>query len=146
MAKRGPSVKYDTFWVNVWQKSGMSSKDIGDKLHVTGASVRNWFSGRYTPDERSLCLLCDLFGVDRETGRSEFVKAHKEYWANREKNPNVKPTKTITKTPEVVTTEDVSEVTDTVTESDNTFDDVLRILYKKVDYTTFMKVSEILKG
>ena len=138
MAKRGPSTKYDTFWVRIWQKSELSSKEIGDKLHVTGAAVRNWFSGRYMPDDFSISNLCELFNIDYATGKSEFLDAHEAYWANRD-------TKT-TKVPTVVITEDDDKSEELPEEVHKTFDEVLRLLYKKVDYATFMRVYEVLKG
>lgn len=134
MAKR-VETKYDNFWSNLWKNSGYTSRELADKLGVSQSAFRNWFTGRYMPSKESAELVCRLFDVDYAKGMSEFRLAHKTYVENMvgacsdtagEENP-------------------VCDVKEDV-KDDQVFDKVLRLLYKKVDYNTFMIVANALRG
>lgn len=44
-------------------ESGLSQKDLADKIYVTRQTVSNWENGKSYPDIQSLLLLSQLFGV-----------------------------------------------------------------------------------
>lgn len=44
-------------------ESGLSQKDMADKIFVTRQTVSNWENGKSYPDIQSLLLLSQLFGV-----------------------------------------------------------------------------------
>ena len=44
-------------------ESGVSQKDLADKIYVTRQTVSNWENGKSYPDIQSLLLLSQLFGV-----------------------------------------------------------------------------------
>jgi transcriptional regulator with XRE-family HTH domain len=50
------------------RKSGLSSKDVTEKLSLNGVTVSpktiyGWESGHSQPDADSLLLLCDIYGI-----------------------------------------------------------------------------------
>lgn len=131
-----PSTKYDNFWSNMWIKSGYTSKEISDKLGVSASAVRNWLSGRFLPSKESVEAMCKLFDVDPVIGMAEFDKAYKSY-----RNISVAEAEPI-----AVATPSPAPMNPVAQSNNSNFDEVLRLLYKKVDYDTFVQIVGILRG
>ena len=59
------------------KESGKKQKDLAELLSITGASVSNMCSGKTTPSNQNMALICKTFGVNREwleTGEGEMYR------------------------------------------------------------------------
>ena len=48
------------------KNSGKKQKDLAELLSITGPSVSNMCSGKTTPSNQNMALICKYFGVNRE--------------------------------------------------------------------------------
>ena len=68
-----------TFWNDLRIQNGYMYKDIADTLGVKESNVAKWFSGANLPDDKMIKDICDLFGVDFNLGKSEFINSKKNW-------------------------------------------------------------------
>lgn len=73
----------ENFWNDLRVKNGLLVKDLAELLHVSIGTAGGWFSGRSIPTELNLNALCSFFGVDRNKGYEEFVKANRDWDSER---------------------------------------------------------------
>lgn len=67
------------FWDNLRHKNKLSLRDLSEITNIPVGSLSTYFTGRIIPNEAVLDTLCNLFGVNKEEGRAEFVSLHKQY-------------------------------------------------------------------
>lgn len=51
---------------DLWLKSGLTQKQIADRIGVERKSVGKWISGEFTPNLMSFIRLCRLFHVSAD--------------------------------------------------------------------------------
>lgn len=73
-----------TFWNELRVNNGYSYQDISTALDKDIGVVGKWFTGQCIPQKASSDEVCDLFGVDRELGYSEFKKSHETWQPGRQ--------------------------------------------------------------
>ena len=150
----------NNFWTQKKVESGLSYNDIAQALNMPMTSTRNFFTGRMSPDDKSLSTICELLGVDVQEGRDEFAKLRKKRKANAASRAHKKAAK---KTATEVKTE--APVAAAVSVPDyleslygkisfkdftalcsgtKSKEDVLPFLYGNVDYDTFCKIFDTL--
>jgi transcriptional regulator with XRE-family HTH domain len=84
--KEGTLVK-ETFWNKLRAANGYSYKELSVALGHDRSTIGSWFTGRSIPRKQFIKDICDLFGVDAETGEQEFIKAYKE-WESASTRPS----------------------------------------------------------
>ena len=138
----------DNFWYQKWKESGYTSDEIGKKLGVSGAALRNWIYGKYFPSDDMIRKVCDIFDVDMKKGKEEFVR----FYCNRH-NATVyvvpEPTDDVSKIPEKIIlsmSADTEEPNYDTTNKKFNVSDVMRLLYGKVDFSTYKQVEYLLEN
>ena len=61
------------------QRASMTQADFGKEIGVSGAAVSTSESGKTNPENRTILLICEKFGVNREwleTGNGEMLNVH----------------------------------------------------------------------
>jgi len=71
----------NTFWNRVRVSKGIKIREIAEMFDVSEAIAGLWFTGQRPPKTAIQCQLCDLFGIDYETGINNFTNDHK-IWKN----------------------------------------------------------------
>lgn len=163
--------KKNTFWNELRVKNNYTYKDLADTLNASIGNVGNWFSGRIVPTEKRTRDICDLFGVDYDTGRAEFIKANKSWksdWKSDrgtvlyvpelpktsleddpQEGPNTPTTEpTPTDFPKAITFDftdpEAAKVSEGATR--DTANTILKYFYDKLDFDDFVKLQESLGG
>ena len=75
----GRTISYQTFWNAKRQELHFTNAYLSEKLGVPISTVGKWFTGKGEPNDSYIQALCDLMGVDFETGKAEFTEAHKSF-------------------------------------------------------------------
>lgn len=83
MDRSGVRIGNPTYWNDLRLKNGYKLSDIAITLGTSVSNVGKWFSGRYVPCDKDIHDICDLFGVDYEEGKSEFIKARDSWKSGR---------------------------------------------------------------
>ena len=161
------SYKKKTITSNFWNDKrieyGMTLQDVSDLLGIKRGSISGYFSGFCLPDEQVLSAFCELFNVDVDKGRSEFLSAY-SIWGKEHPDYTEcgRTYKKITNVPADVEQPKVTPAIDkdiiseliygkveyedfiTILETANNGGDILRNLYGKVDYTSYLRIKEAL--
>lgn len=87
MGRRDAKFRKLTFWNELRVKYGYSYQDISDILDKDATTIGKWFTGQSIPPRKHSDELCDLFGIDHDTGYSEFVEFH-TMWKSSRKSKN----------------------------------------------------------
>lgn len=66
----------DTFWNLLRVKSDMKLKDIAEATGFKVTSISNWFTGKTMPDNYTIRVICDWFGIPFEKGELEFKNGY----------------------------------------------------------------------
>lgn len=139
----------DNFWCKLRASNGFSLKELGKMLNVDMSSVCHYMTGQQMPPDDIIDGLCKYFDVDPVYGKSEFMKAHETWKAEHTRSVKVKYNNPKKEKVEEKKFEPKSEpmkiahpVKKVPTFSD---EEVLEVIYQKVDFKTFMKVLNIVK-
>ena len=149
MARRsGRKAKGDmnSFWFRTWTESGYSLRDLGKKFGVTNSTVRCWFVGKFRPAKEKAIMVCDFFDVDPEKGIAEFENAYKRYHHLSTLSDLSEIQFEASAPVESSANTDGQHVYAVAEDNIQKYDEVLELLYKKVDFHTYMKVVEVLRG
>lgn len=145
-------MKKDTFWNRERVAKNISYKELTE---ILGGSIAGWggrFSGQLMPNPLEIKHLCELFDIDLEKGTEEFKKAHALWKAERHKTPI-----SITGTMENMSHPKKKVITVDMTapqfeekpvEEQPVIDiaEVLRSVYGKLPYETFMTFRSMIKN
>ena len=74
-----------TFWRKIRNKSKYTNAQIAGYVGISDNNVCSYLSGALFPKDKTIKKFCELFHVDYETGKNEFIKAHKNWL---EKHPD----------------------------------------------------------
>lgn len=93
-----PFAKKDNYWSKQRVEKGLKLKEVAELLELNEKIVAAYFSGFLMPADATITALCDLFGVDYNTGKLEFQHAHRQWKAEHNngavyKTPRRKPEK-----------------------------------------------------
>jgi len=74
----------ETFWNKERLKRGWSIDYVAKKLGVPKGTIGNWFSGTHAPrDDNEIQAICNLFGIDFDTGYNAFYRAERTWKSSR---------------------------------------------------------------
>lgn len=72
----------DTFWNRLRLQRGISTKQLAKMLGVKSVSfIYTWFSGQHVPSDNHIRKLCEIYKVDYEKGKQEFLDAHAGWYS-----------------------------------------------------------------
>ena len=157
----------DNFWNRKRVEANVRYEDL---VELFGGSISRWgmyFSGKNMPPTTAVSNLCDLLGVEFNTGYAEFEKIHENWRATNGKRvlktgtyerhqkqevqpAQVEPPKAVTPLSDMLcpivysklSYAEYNEFMNTLQTGNN--DTILEYLYRKVDCKTFMQVTQIL--
>ena len=145
----GALSKTDTFWAKKRLEAELSIEDVAEAVGAKRSTIGNSFLGVFVPSDELIRKLCDLFDVDFEEGKAEFIKAHNEKHSKKLQKPLVD----ITEVPTVTESEKQAEASVNVEPEDtpsvspvNLGSDLLQLIYGKLPYAEFMEIVVITKG
>ena len=119
------------FWSTLRVDRGIKLKELADLLGFSDSAVGAWFSGQVLPKASVINDLCSFFDVDVDEGTRQFVLAHRE-WRAQNNRPSA--------------TKNIPATREKSLDSISTSDDILQLLYGKVDYTTFVRLTTVLSN
>lgn len=115
-----------TWWNEQRIKNNLSLEDIGNATGYAPSTIGNYLSGKSMPCVELSKMCCDLMGItDHEEGFKHFTEAYKAKHVS----------------PDAVCA-DPAATEAPATEKDLS---MLEAVYGKVDYTTFMKLLQVLQ-
>jgi transcriptional regulator with XRE-family HTH domain len=76
MASNINYIKIKNFWNSVLSDNNCTQLQVADLLGTKKSTTSAYFSGFIMPKDDVIRTLCDYFNVDFDTGRSEFRKAY----------------------------------------------------------------------
>lgn len=135
------SLGKDNFWNRKRVENNVRYKDL---VELYGGAQSKWgmyFSGQNMPNVMVVSKLCDLFGVEFNEGLEEFKKIHENWRATN----GVRVYKTGTR--EKWSKRKMNDKQDTSVDIEPECkvipkEDILKAVYKKVDYELFVKLQE----
>lgn len=139
----------DNFWNNKRVELGFSVGQIAEFLAVSKGTVYNYLYGYCHPKEEHLNLLCKLFNVDTETGKEEFDKIYKRCHADpsetEEASEETAPVEVdiFEAVYGVISYKDFIKYYELVAAKNI---DALRLIYNKVDFSTYRLVSAAIEN
>lgn len=134
----GRKTTYDTFWNNLRESLGVSTRDLAEVLGISRGQISNFCTGRRFPTKNNIQKFCDFFDIDYDTGYSEFEKAYQEYHnypTTESKEPTEDNAAMMDELDKVLFGEDVTEKPTRGLDSV-----VMRKLYGQVSYDVFFNV------
>ena len=83
--KKGCGIKTfkDTFWSKKRVEANIGVRELADALGLKMSTLASYMVGVSVPPLNVIHDMCDWFNVDYVEGEREFIKAHKEYDAQR---------------------------------------------------------------
>lgn len=156
MAKSAYARK-DNFWSKTRVENNVTLKEVAVAIGQNEKIVASYFSGFLMPHDAQIKGICDLFDVPFSKGKLEFENAHSKYKA--EHGAKLKYSAKKKKPGEINNVEDIflnlyglvscSEFIDIYNAATGRAEediDLMAILYGKVDYKTFSKIINMIKG
>lgn len=134
----GRKTTYDTFWNNLRESLGVSTRDLAEVLGISCGQVSNFCTGRRFPTKSNIQKFRDFFDIDYDTGYSEFEKAYQKYHnypVTESEEPTEDNAAMMDELDKVLFGEDVTEKP--TRELDSV---VMRKLYGQVSYDVFFNV------
>ncbi len=148
-ANHAPCAFTDTFWSRKRVECGKTIDAVAEATGCHRVLVGKYFTGMYMPNDEIIKKFCDLFEVEFMRGKGEFHKAHQSYKALHHRAPAVckgnKPKAELPEVPEQIPTAK-PEVKPIIKTETSVTHQVLELLYGKLDYEDFMKVTDALEG
>ena len=169
--KKGCGIKTfkDTFWSKKRVEANIGVRELADALGLKVSTLASYMVGVSVPPLGVIHDMCDWFNVEYVEGEREFIKAHKEYDAQRRgKSVKASAKKHVTETetvePEKVEKKEEISMSDLDKKDkilrlvynehipydifcalrDTSVDKLRETLYNKVDYTTYRVIENIL--
>lgn len=120
----------DTWWNRLRVEKNISYAVLGRIFNRSRQNYSDIFSGQRMPKDDTIRALCSVFNVDFDKGKSEFIKAHKTWCSKHGRgSPNSCSSR-------------IQRSLSNAAHNDCTSIDLSPFLYGKVDYNTYMQVSE----
>lgn len=132
MPSKAPHTSKDNFWSKLRVERDLTIAEVAEMVNIGKGRMSMIFSGQLMPPDKVIRELCSLFDVDYTQGQLEFQHAHRDWKADYSRK--LVATGTSRATEPVVVSNDPNKT-----------DEVLRLLYKQVDYDTFMSVFSLIK-
>lgn len=158
MSKKAPHTFKDNFWSTERVKKGLSIKEIAELIGRGESQTGMFFSGQAMPSDTVIRELCDLFSIPFNDGQIAFQHAHRE-WKAEHSNKTLKTSAKKRKTRTISTVEDVLEslygvlscsefltIYNAILGDSDASVDPFKIIYNRIDYTTYKKIEEIVNA
>lgn len=72
----------DTFWNRLRLQKGIPTKQLAKMLGIKSVYfIYTWFSGQHVPSDNHIRKLCEIYEVDYEKGKQEFLDAHAGWYS-----------------------------------------------------------------
>ncbi len=141
----GSRAKQATFWNVTRVNNNLTLKEVSELIGVPESTCGRYFAGLAVPPENTVDKLCELFDVDRIQGMREFINANKKWDIIRgtEKDHDAIRSEKISSTDELISNI-VKQIVDDTNEVDDMCVrtcDIRRLIYGKVDYDVFLKIT-----
>ncbi len=62
-----------SWWNEAMANAGLTSAEVAEKLGVNKTTVNSWTAGKNVPTDHNLTKLCELLGIDYDTGKRHFT-------------------------------------------------------------------------
>jgi len=149
----------DTFWNDLRREKGVTLREMGAALNTDQATLSHYFTGMQLPSTPTSVKICDYFGIDYAIGAEEFNKAHEAWIAenpgSKKKRSHIRSRKfdvnnipaEVSNVSELAKSLDVIEKCNTPSGRDSIMakrDNILRLIYNKVDYDTYNEVVKVI--
>lgn len=144
-------VVFHNFWNDLRESQKLTLNDLEAITSIPHSSLGKWFSGFTKPKDNSIRILCDIFNVDFEEGKREFLKAYSErHTSNISETDNKLETPIEDNQPHHWLGSDLDKVSNKKAEEKpqrNLDSVVMRKLYGKVPYDIFFNfISYVANG
>jgi transcriptional regulator with XRE-family HTH domain len=74
----------DNFWSRLRVEKGISAKELAKLLGLNcknPSELYNWCSGKHIPPDKHIRKFCEIYDVDYEKGKQEFINAHSQWYS-----------------------------------------------------------------
>ena len=129
-----------TFWNDLRVKNGYKLEDLADAFGTSLSNVGKWFSGKYVPNDAKIHDICDLFGVDFEKGKAEFINARSAWHSDKHqtKHKNAPCTESVCVDDKCAST----KLPDNSSCKINSKKDLFRYLYGNISFDDYERLRE----
>lgn len=162
-----PRTFKDTFWNKQRVAKNLTIKEVAEMLGINDARVGMWFTGQLMPQDYWIKDLCKLFEVEYNEGQLAFQKAHLEWTAehstkSKYSGTNKRGQESVAKLSPVQTINNIAEVVlalygkipceafltiyNDITSGEPSNCDIEKLIYGKVDFTTYQQIITIMKS